>query len=121
MTQRPTPPTDLHTHTESHTPIALSDARYGGTGALPGARTPAGSTHPLGRASGDVYAFQIASKGAHFRVELLRVTASFFGRVRREYAGVTDGPFDTRAEAEAALTRRWAHYRRATEPSRSME
>jgi hypothetical protein len=114
MTERPTA-ADSRPYQAIHTPGA-ADARHQGASAR-GLRPPPQPGHGAGHA----YEFQITTNGAHFRIELLRVSVGFFGRVRREHVGVTDGPFETREDAEAALARRWEGYWRAAGPSRAAE
>jgi hypothetical protein len=115
MTQRPTPPSELPDNPDTHLPIGMTDARYGGTGAPPQDQAPTSG------ARGYVYEFRIASQDAQFHVELVRVTVNLFGRAQRKCVGLTDGPFHSREDAEAALTRRWNDYRRAMESSPTME
>jgi hypothetical protein len=120
MTERPTSLTDVRYYQESDTVQGLAEAHWRGMAAPPG---PRGQALPqrLQRQPAHIYEFQVATNDTHFRVELLRVTVGFFGRVRREHVGVTDGPFVAREDAEAALTRRWNDYWRATGPSGSKE
>jgi hypothetical protein len=118
MTERPTA-ADSRPYQAIHTP-GVAGAHHQDASAR-GPRPPTGATPQAGRGAGHVYDFQIATNGAHFRVELLRVSVGFFGRVHREHVGVTDGPFETREDAEAALARRWEGYWRAAGPSRAAE
>jgi hypothetical protein len=120
MTERPTSSAESRSYEAIHTP-GVAGARHQGAGARGPGRLPTGATPQAGRGAGHVYDFQIATNGGHFRVELLRVSVGFFGRVRREHVGVTDGPFETLEDAEAALARRWEGYWRAAGQARAAE